>query len=303
MKNLSVPIFVSSCILFLSSCVNLKAVNSFAATSVASVAQYDDLKYNFQHYCNVECHLSQIKASSIDLPLCKCAIYKTADSVTMVIYNRIKFYLIGIEKLSNHAATDYKFDTLENAITTGNYGTMSVNVEDVKSYSAITNIITKTFTDGYRRGKLKEYVGEANKPLQALLKALQTIIGENLFKEAELEKDAIEDYYKTRVALADSMPKNAVKGDSMLINTIRVAYLLKYAKGKALEEYFDKLDNLNNTETQLKLFAKNLQAIAVGHQQLYNNRDAFAAKDLFKALAQNISNMQIIYTEIKQLKN
>lgn len=266
----------------LSSCVNLKSVNDFSSSSSKGIKKFEDINYSFKQHCIDRCQFEAIRKFEIKRETeCDCDDYKKADSVTLVIYNSIKGYFDGLTNLSNNDLTDYNFDALKKSLNEGKFGDIEIEKTQVDAYSAISNILLKATTDIYRKNKIKEYVEEANAPIQILLTKFQFILQKNLQDELNFKKEKLYAYYQ----------------EMKLNNT-----LTEYEKGKATIDYYQQLSEINAKQQQINAFTKSLKSISEGHQKLYDNRNKMSAKELKEMMTGYSSNIQDIISEFNKLK-
>ena len=272
--------------LSLTSCVNLKSVNDYSLTSLKSIRKFEEINYSFKQHCIDRCQFEAIRKFEIKNwkdaeKECACALYQQADSVTQLIYNAINGYFEGLSNLSNNNLTTYNFDALKNSLTEGNFGNVEIKKEQVDAYANISKILLRATMDLYRKKKIKDYVEQANEPIQILLSTFQFILQSNLEGLVEVKKEKLFSYYK-------DMARN---------NT-----LSEYEKGKAVIDYYQQLSDLNAKQKQIDAFAKGIKVIADGHQKLYDSRNKMTAKELREMLIQYASDIQNIISEFNKLK-
>ena len=100
---------------------------------------------------------------------CNCDLYTTADSVTLLIYKAIRGYFSGLAHISNNELTAYNPGALQKALTEGNFGDKKIEKEQVDAYTNIYKILLRATADLYRKKKIKQYIEEANQPIQVLI--------------------------------------------------------------------------------------------------------------------------------------
>lgn len=264
------------------SCINLKTINDYSASSSKSIKNFEDINYSFEQHCIDKYQFEALRSFEIKRAIeCNCDDYKKADSVTLLIYNSIKGYFDGLKNLSNNDLTDYNFDALRKSLTEGGFSNIKIEKEQVDAYSKISNLLLKATTDVYRKKKLKTYIEDANEPLQILLKKFQFIIQKNLEGELNFKKEKLYAYYK----------------EMNLNNTLSY-----YEKGKATIDYYQQLSDINAKQKQIDAFAKSLEPISEGHQILYENRNKMTTKELNELLIQYSSDIQDFVSEFNKLK-
>ncbi len=268
---------------FTSACVHLKEIKVYAEKSVGGIKKFEDLHMGFQQYCMESCALEPMRRFDIKRTLdCNCSIYKTADSVNLVIYQSLKKYFDGLVDLSDNDKSKNAFNALQNALTAGEFGSMQINDNDVKAYGTIANILFRASTDVYRKRKLKMYIEEANDALQVLLKKFQFIQEQNLGGELNIKKEKLYAYFK-----------------ELSLN----ARLSEYEKGHATKDYYDQLGAINQQQAQIKSFCNVLKSMALGHQQLYEKRNQLNTKAIQAEIKQYAADIQDFTAAFNKLNN
>ncbi|MGB6153910.1 MAG: hypothetical protein WBG48_18140, partial [Pricia sp.] len=177
-KNFTLPFIAVS--LILGGCVNLKHVGEFSETTIDGIGQYESLSPSFSQVCLQDGRQESIRTFDIHSTDYDCVQNKKADSITQVIYKATRSYFYGLSDLSQNELTKYRTDDLTQALATGDFGPVKLNETDVKAYSDISTLLLRTFTDGFRRKKIKEYVTQAHGPLLKLLQFLEDNLEGNL---------------------------------------------------------------------------------------------------------------------------
>lgn len=266
------------------SCINLKPVNDFSGTSLKSIQNYENLDYSFTKQCLEKCNLDRLSEATIlraDSVKCDCADYKKADKATGMLYQVVVGYFDNLQKISNNEVSTYKFDALKKALTEGKFGDVEIKKTQVESYSKIAQIVSRAATDGYRKGKVKQFIADANEPIQDLVKSFQKILTENLKEELNFRKN---DYY---------LQYGVILKDKSLTNNERSV---------VVKEYYQKITEIESKQKQIENFADGLSKISEGHQELYDNRDKLTAKEFQDLIMSSTTDVKSIISEFKKLK-
>lgn len=268
-------------IIVLSSCVNLKYVNDFSSTSLQGVQSFEELNYSFRQSCIDKCISEKINSLEFDdEEECNCKLENVADSITFKIYNSIYGYFESLTNLSNNKLTSYRTEDLELALTEGKFGPITINKEQVVSYSKISKILIRAFTDTYRKKNIKEYVKEANEPVKVLIYSLDFNISANLNGKLNVKKERLKaDYF------------DLLQDDSL--STVE--------KRNSLKDYYAEIDEIENYQKKFSTYSKILKKISEGHQQLYDNIDKLTANDIKQALYQSASEIQTVILEFNKI--
>jgi len=142
----------------LSGCTNLQYVNNYSTSSLESIQKFEELNSSFNQSCLDKCEERKIEALTIAQEECSCKENEKADSITLLIYYAVRGYFDGLTNLSNGDLTNYQMDTLNNALTDGQFGDVKFDKTQVDACSNIVKIILKSGTDHYRGKKIKAYV-------------------------------------------------------------------------------------------------------------------------------------------------
>jgi len=261
----------------ISSCVNLKHVNEFSVSSLASLSKFEEIDYSFKQNCLENCLDKKIDSLVIKQISCNCATDEKADSVTLIIYQALKGYFDGLTHLSNNELTTYKMDALNSSLI----NEAGLDKTQVEACSNISKILLRAFADGYRQHKIKEYVVAANDPVRVLIHFLDFNLSFNLVGKLDVQKRRIGSYYF-------DLTKDST------ISTID--------KRKAVQEYYLQLDKIQVRQNELRTYSKALDKIAQGHQVLVDNIDKLSAKDIREQLTHYSSDIQNVVSEFNKIK-
>lgn len=268
-------------ILAFSGCVNLKHVNQFSLTSLESIKSFEDLNYSFEQSCKDKCIDEHIYNLELKAQACNCQLDKVADSITLKIYNTIYGYFDGLSKLSNNDLTAYKTEDLETALIEGDFGSITIEEKHVTSYSKMSRILIRAFTDTYRKKKIKDYVKAANKPIKELIVFLDLNIAANLNGKLNTRQERLEGDY---------------------LDIIKDASLSAFEKRNALKEFYAIQETIQLQKNKNLAFSKALLKVSEGHQNLYDNIDKLSLKTVQESLFQYASEIRELVVEFKKLK-
>jgi hypothetical protein len=265
------------------SCVNLKGVREFSMTSLDGIRGFEQLDYTFSDHCTSRCEDEAIRKYEIKRSLeCPCDVYLKADSVTLLMYQTIAGYFVGLGSLSQNELTGYSTDAMLVAMTAEELGPLQIDQNLATAYSAISNLLLRSSTDFYRRRKIAAYIEEANEPLQVLLDKFGQIVRTNLKGELRFKKERMYAFHM------DMKMNNTLQSD--------------FEKGSAAANYYRALAEVQRLERRMDLFANTLDEIAKGHQVLYDRRDKLSVKELALAMLEYSGHVQKTISEFNQFK-
>jgi hypothetical protein len=265
----------------LNNCANLKHVNNFSNASLKSLEKFEEINYSFEQNCVDNCLDKKINDLVLNLKDCDCQTNRIADSATFVIYNSLRAYLEGLVKLSNNELTTYKMDAMNKALKEGDFGPIKIEKDQADAYSKISKTVLRAFTDGYRKKKIKDYVKEANEPFKVLVYFLDFNLSSNLVGKLNVKKKRLESTYFD------------LSKDETLSN---------YEKRKVVEEYYQKISEIDYQQDELLIYSKALRKIASGHQKLLDNIETLSTAKIKEELTQFSSDIKDIVSEYNKLK-
>ena len=262
-----------------SGCISLKEVGDYSASSVKSIKNFDELGYSFTRSCKDRCLLEQQEKNEIYKELCDCQANTIADSVTGIIYNAVKGYFSGLAILSGSDLTNYSFDPLKKALVEGKFGDIHINSGHADSYASIATILTRTITDGYRKNKLANFIGEANAPIKLLLEALGANLV-SLSNKLDVRKDRLINYYFD------------------LFNNKGLSVVDKM---KIIVEYNMVMSNIEAKKKLIVAYGNSLKLIATGHQALFDKRNELNIAAIKEQISQYSDNIKTLNAEFNKL--
>ena len=273
---------VSLALWMMTGCTNLKQVQQYSSKAAQSVRHFEAIQYSFTQSCQERCVTAQLEKKALSRTDCDCQLEQRADSATLLLYSAVKAYFDGLARLSGTEVTDYSFTPLATSLTAGNFGAVQVTEAQAQSYANIAGVLSRAITDGYRQKKIGSYIGQANNDIKTLLQALQFTLTSNLAGRLETRRSRLRSFY---FDLAGDLATSA------------------YERKNIIEEYGRLTAEIDDMKRQLQSYARGLDVIARGHQQLYENRDKLTVPQVKEALSQYAGNLQYLMDEFNKLKN
>lgn len=278
-----IPIYITL-LVSLAGCVNLQSVSDFAISSSVSIKNFEQIDYSFYQHCMDRCRDEAIRKYEIKrVEECSCKLYQEADSVTQVIYSAMEGYFEGLESLSQNELTVYSSDALVGALSAKELGPVKIEEQTVTAFSSLSNTLLRATTNYYRSKKLAKYIEEANEPIKVILEKFKLIVDTNLKGELRFKKERLYAYYM----------------DMKMQNTL----LSDYDKGQATSDYYQALDEIQQKERVLSVFAESLDEVAKGHQILYDNRAKLSVKTLRGVIQVYSGNVKNLISEFNKLND
>ena len=266
----------------MSGCVSFQKVNDYAASSLKSLKKYDEIGYSYTRACRDKCNMEQIRFLRLSKDVCACGTEKTADSVITVLYNSVKGYYDGLNKLSANNLTSYKTEALTKVLKSGQFGDLKIEKAEVDAYAKLSSLMLTAITDGYRSKKIKIYIAGANESIQILLKSLEYSLASNLTGKLIIHKQRIESIY---------------------FDLVNDSLASAFEKKRAIDEYNGLNEETDIRHKQIMSFSKSLKNISAGHQVLYEHRNKMNAKEIRELLARYASELEDLVSEFNKLKS
>ncbi|RYY30500.1 MAG: hypothetical protein EOO04_04620 [Chitinophagaceae bacterium] len=265
----------------LNACTSLKPISDAAAKSQKSLAVFEELPTTYTGFCEERCQFTLVRKSEIKRDStrgCDCKLFTAADRATVKVYNAINAYFKSLGALSKGDLTTYDTKALSEALTEGQFASLTIDKKTVTAYSSLGRLLLQVFTDSYRKKKLSTVIETGNEPLQTLLSVFGTSIG-NLVSELEFQKERNYALYAELILSEGSA----------------------YEKLTLSNNYYNEITRLKQKQEQLRTFAKSLVAIGKGHQNLYENRNKLTSKEIRELMADYSASLQDLIVDFNKL--
>lgn len=263
---------------FLSSCTNLTHISQFAKFSTESATytklteDYIDYPDRIKHYQpkNQQSHLKKIKEERD----------KQKDDL-LALHKVIAEYMAALGKLASDDLISYdsELDSMSTALKNSNF----TKQETADAFGKISKTLFKAFTDNWRKGKLKELIQDSNNDFKKLVIALKNIVGEDFFDSLVDEKDSIDKYFKKNLKAAE---ESGGQNASIVL---------------LWEWHHEKIQIIETKKSTVKNYAKILEKIWKGHEELYKNRSDLSKKEIFNTIINISKDLKAIHKTIKSL--
>jgi hypothetical protein len=269
--------FIAFCCaaLVMTSCVDLTEVTKFAAQSSNAKSSLTALVADFKDTCERRNQFAPSDAAPQD-----CSKYPPLASGTLAAQDVLLKYMSALGTLSSDQKVTFDQDlkALPDKLKSSGL--------DEKQVTAATTLASKladAALNGYRREKIAQLVGEENEDVHTLTSALSKIIGTDYKNLLSNESSSMDSFYKSALMKESSTQRL----DAILVTNQWRSQQVELTK------------KLNAAEA----YADIMKSIADGHQQLYDQRNNFAVKELAKTLGPDIEAIgnatQTVYTAFK----
>lgn len=273
------PLAYTFFVLFFSGCVSLNNISTYAGASLTGIKYFNDLNYSFEQNCLDKCRFDSAINRKISPKLnCDCAKSSKADSVNQAIYNVVVSYFSGLAELSDNHETTENIGTLVEKIHTMNW------LDDVhsKAVTDISSVLYQAATNNYRRKKLITYIERANAPIQLLLKKLKINLQADLSTSLDRKAKNLTDFFEEPV-------RDTTVSDFQILTIT--------------DDYYRRLNDIDTKRRTILAYCEGLDAIAQGHQKLFDGHAKADSKEIKAMLFQSATDIKFIYSDVKKLKN
>jgi hypothetical protein len=161
--------------------------------------------------------------------------------------------------------------------------------------SAIANLasyLARMAADGYRRKQLRDVIKEANADVATATAALGRIVSKNYILQLENERVAMREYYRKLTVESVRFSRLAVAhadGETDVTNP---------APLDDLRTKFEARNAAINTRTAgAKAYARVLEAVAAGHQELFDHADELNSSAVLSAALAEAKTIQALASE------
>ena len=265
------------------SCADLAHIHHYALISENEMGRVLGAGYDFRQACLDRCQLNAMRSFDVQRgDQCDCKQFDEADQVTRKIERSVRKYFAGLKDLSADELTNYKIDPIADALKEGQFGHVTIEKKHVDAYSSIARVLLKATTDAYRRNKIKEYITQANAPLQDLMSKLSFILRNNLATEIDFRKESLYAYYSEL-----KQSRN----------------LSDYEKGKAVGDYLTGVNEASRAKTRILNYAEAVEKMAAAHDEMYKNRDKLTEQAFRSLLSEYINHVEEIMDAVNDLHN
>lgn len=266
-------------VMLIASCTSTKAVQEFSTASRQSLELYESLPYSFSQNCRENCIQERIRDLSFKADDCDCAAANTADSVTLVIFKQLDWYLGGLTALSGKEI-GYKTAALGTALSEGKFGPLTVGKDDAAAFSKLSATILDALAGKYRKRKLREYVTAANEPFQKLVGLLEFNVGQNLTALLNNQKLLFRSNY---------------------LSISRDTALTAYEKRRLMEDYFEHVAQLEQHQRSLQAYSRALQKIQQGHGKLAENISRLNDTEVQQILVSAAADIRLLISQFNAI--
>ena len=256
-----------------SSCANLAAIQSFAASS-AKTAEYTEVvdayvnqpRALFRYwYSSVEDPAEREKAKKLEEEIIESQRQeREAQRARMLaLHQAVTEYMNALGRLAANEAIQYdqEYAALERAVGDPAF---AERARDASAVAGLAKLLIEAATRGYQRRQLRKVIGQAQAPLQDVLGALDQITSDVL-EELALVEGQMEKYYLHAERTA---PADQAAFSSAVLAALRERDAFR----------------LGRKRDAASAYSNALSEIGKGHTALYNQRDKLNRSSLLREI-------------------
>lgn len=296
--------------LLTTSCVELKAIRKFAATSAVVGQKFPALsadvygsctrRYKYRFYRVAQFNARQMKeidelkdAENLEtfqssLPVetiaaeRDCRRFKEIELSVVALNQALVTYMQTMGDLAADDLTSYdkKLDALGSSIT----GAGFFNENEVGAGKNLAKFILDATTNFYRRKKLKTAIETRNEDVKLLAQALKRFVGQNYILELRNEQRQLNNYYQATIQEHQDRVKNA---DPLLVLPIKAMWNPEQ-------------ERLQSRIDAAEAYVKILDNVSAGHQKLYDSRNNLNSKEMRQTAMQYARNIESLVEDFRK---
>jgi hypothetical protein len=254
-------------------CANLTAIREFASVSSESAA-YTTL---VTEYVESPMRVKRYQPSARHAELERMAAERRVQrEVLLLRHQLIQEYMDALGQLAADEAVVYdrEISALGRAATDAKF----LDAKEGEAFSAVTRILLRAVTDGWRRRQLTRLVEDTNPHFQVVVGSLRTIVRQGFAADAENERVAINRYYTDLVR--ESRDRAGIE---------------------AVKEWQEvRLEGVGTRDKAIRAYAEILDKIGRGHQRLYDGRHDVSARAVLADLKGYSKELRALVGAVKE---
>ena len=253
-------------------CVNLKAVQDFAAES-AKFSAYTELTTRFRDTYQRE--QPYVSGQTAQLAQANDAKRKASYPDLLKIQRSVALYMRTLATLAGDKTFDFSksLDSLESGIKA--HHDFGIGENQVEAYSNLSQVVAKWIASGYQTRAVRAMLKEGDPPLQILLEGMVSLVG-HYRRTNENERSSVIGLLEVEIAFVDP-------SKDLLLTTLARAHLQS-----KLQEY--QLADGRYAEVE-----KGIKKIQGGHRALVENADRLSSaevKTMLSALTKDLKSIR-----------
>ena len=241
---------------FVSGCAPFREVKAFAALS-SEAASYDELT---RDYVAALDRRKQYQPEKFHGELEAQKMRREAQGASLdLLQQTVTDYMQGLANLAS--GNTHTYDKSLKELSTNLSRATLLTSEEKEAVGAISTLLARAVTAGYRLHELRKLVRDANQPLQHVIQAMRKIVEKGMIADLQVEAVLLGRYYDNFMYA----PGNPMEPVAMAL---------------AREARTESLGRVNNRIMSAQSYIAVLDKIAGGHQYLYEYREKIGSNEL-----------------------
>ena len=205
-----------------------------------------------------------------------CARFATEATALSNVSSALIAYFRAMQELAAFNASSVSTGSQAAAVNSATAA--GLNPTQVDSAGKLAGLVTRIFTGGYQRSRLREYLGDADAPVANITQGFDTVTKNYV--------DFLQEEQQTVTARYQSVADTDDKATLLLLN----------------RAYTDDMADIQRRRTVAEAYRDALKAVRDGHHQLLTGAQHLSAKELNIALQPYTSTLGALIPELQKSK-
>jgi hypothetical protein len=257
---------------------DLGAIKSFSSSSLDS----DKGKTLIDDFVNGPTLRRKYEPEEEQLRLTEEAEKRRDQTVELTaLLKSVQEYMSAVGQLAGDETVGYdrNLDSLATELNSKNL----LKKDSATAVGGIGKTLAKAVKSAYRRNRLSDVIAEGNDPLQDILKDLQELLLKDFDSNYDELQASIGRYFRRTVAEAQISPHQ--EASILLVREL-------WAK---------RIADIEGKRAALKEYAKALEAVAKGHQMLFDNRENLSDEKVLQEIRGYGASVADLFSNVKAL--
>jgi hypothetical protein len=286
-------LYILSSLVWLSSCVSLKTVNTFSKSTIGSLKQHKTLPATFTGIYqgrvqddSLALHpFNQIPLIGIDFAervrRDSLRSYQLADSLTNAGSLLLINYFQAIDALSNPSSSFVPIRLQSKSFDSFLQGSaVKLTTAETAAFNRVANLVGSLATGTYRRKKLKNILEQSHQDVQQMI-AVLAFAHERLADVVDISREQQYGYYK-----------------NILIQDRSLTYSQKRDLAR---QWLQTAKTIEQQRQSVLTHVKTLKTIRSGYEELYQNRTKWNSKASLAGIGAYINTLEQLRGDLEQL--
>lgn len=254
-----------------SGCTGFREVKAFAALS-SEVASYDELT---RDYVAALDRRKQYQPEKFHGELEAQKMRREAQRASLdLLQQTVTDYMQGLANLAS--GNTHTYDKSLKELSTNLSRATLLTSDEKEAVGALSTLLVRAVTAGYRLHELRKLVRDANQPLQHVIQAMRKIVEKGMIADLQVEAVLLGRYYDNFMYA----PGNPMEPVAMAL---------------AREARTESLGRVNNRIRSAQSYIAVLDKIASGHQYLYEYREKIGSNALDEQFKPYVANLRMAF--------